>query len=219
MLEHGLVLELALRFLKGDVRLHDPDLYVFDPRVYEELRLREGEVAAGAFGVRNEKAQLTFPTTHLVAIRGARLRELMERHRIGPRRYRGTPPPLRGALARLGLGDHNFPKAYLRYYDVLHLLLAVAVCEGSSLRSLDAGDERVFHLVGVSYLTDNYHLDYLHHRFLALPTATSFAERYRAMLRAPSLDEARARFQGPSAEVHLRRMDASLDRLTAALET
>lgn len=218
MLEHGLVLELALRFMKGDLRLHDPDLYVFDPRVYEELRLREGEVAAGAFGVRNEKARITFPTTHLVALRGAVLRELMKRHRIGPRRYRGTPPRLAGELARLGLGDDNFPKAYLAYYDVLHLLLAVAASEGSILRSLDAVDERVFHLVGVSYLTDNYHLDYLHHRFLALPTAKPFAERYLVMLRGQSLEAARARFRGPNAEAHLRRIDASLDRLTAELE-
>jgi hypothetical protein len=217
LLAHGLVVELILRFTDGEVRLHDPDLYVFDPSVYRELSLGDREVAVGAFGVRNERTGVTFPTTHLLALRALELREILRRRRIGAGRYRRTPRRVAADLSRLGFGNHNFPKSYLPYYDVLHLSLAVAVAEGWTLRSLDAGDTRALHIGGVSYLTKNYHLDYLNHRFLALPTSARFAEAYRPMLRGQGVEEARGRFQGPGAEANLRRIDAALERLTTEI--
>jgi hypothetical protein len=220
IMSHGLVLEILLRVVDRDFGIHDPDLYVFDPDLYRALEPRTGELAVGAFGVTNPRTARVFPTTHLLALCVDATRRIMERHRIGPNTYRRTPHRLSVALQSVGLGDHNFPKPYLKRYDVLHLLFAMAIHEGYALRALGGIDDvdGVLHIGGVSYLGDNYHLDYLHMRFLRLPMCADLVAPYSdGLVGGRSFEGTRQRFHAAGAGAQLDRIDALLDRLEAEL--
>jgi hypothetical protein len=217
-MSHGQIIDLLLRSADRDVVLHDPDLYVFDPAVYRELRLAPGELAAGPFGILNRRSGLSFLTTPLLALSGSAVQDLMARHAIGPGVYRKTPSRLAPALRARGIDETNFPKDYLPRYDPLDLLMAVGILEGLRLRELSFGDDAVFHVGGVSYLRDNYRLDYVHQRFLELSAARAFASRYRPRLGGrKALEDLRSRFLADGAGAALERIDALIDRLAAAL--
>jgi hypothetical protein len=218
MLPHGVVLDLLLRHATRNFTLLDPDLLVFDPDVFDELKLRDGEIACGAYGFTNSRASLTFPTTHLLALDVPRVRELMASHDIRPVIYNRTPPHLVEPLRSLGLGDHNFPKDYLSFYDPLNLLLAMAAYEGLKLRVLHREEAAVYHVGGVSYLEQNVTLDYFNARLMEQPFAKSFRERYRRPLFG-SRDPASAREWAVNggAEKHLEGIDRTVERIAEVL--
>jgi len=215
MLPHGLVLDILLRHAERDFVLLDPDLFIFDPSLLAGLERGQGEIAVGAYGFTNRAAGLTFPTTHLLALDVAAVRGLMKRHRIRPLIYAKTPRHLVRPLGTLGLGDHNFVKEYLRVYDPMNLILAMAVHDGYRMRVLNADDTDLFHVGGVSYLERNARLDYFHLRLLALPFAASFAERYRSSLTgATSVEQARA---GVEPAAVLQSIDRTVEALAQAV--
>jgi hypothetical protein len=211
LLPHGLVLDILLRHADRDFVLLDPDLFVFNPSVLAQLERAEREIAVGAFGFTNRAAALTFPTTHLLALDVPAVQGLMARHRIRPVVYGRTPRRLVEPLGTLGIGDHNFVKEYLRVYDPMNLILAMAVYDGFRMRVLNVDDADVFHVGGVSYLERNARLDYFNLKLLALPFARSFADRYRSSLTGPlTMNEARARVQPASV---LESIDRTIDQL------
>ena len=214
MLPHGVVLDLLLRHAPRSFALLDPDLFVFDPHVFDELELRDGEVACGAFGVTNPETAITFPTTHLLALDVPAIQELMARYRIGPLIYNRTPQHLVQSLGSLGLGDHNYPKDNLSYYDPLNLILAMAAYDGLPQRVLNRDESAVYHVGGVSYLEQNVTLDYFNARLLDQTYARAFRERYRKPLfgsRDPA--SARERAVTGGAEKFLAGIDRTIDRV------
>ena len=218
MLPHGVVLDLLLRHASRRFALLDPDLFVFDPDVFDELGLRDAEVACGAFGVTNAEAAMTFPTTHLLALDVSAIQELMARYRIGPLIYNRTPQHLVESLDTLGLGDHNYPKDNLSYYDPLNLILAMAAYDGLQQRVLNRDEAAVYHVGGVSYLEQNVTLDYFNARLLDQSFARPFRERYRKPLfgsRDPAAARERAMTGG--AEKLLAEVDRTIDRIAEAM--
>jgi hypothetical protein len=215
LLPHGTVLDIVLRHAQRNLVLLDPDLFVFDPAVFARLEPAAGEIAVGAFGVTNRAAARTFPTTHLLALDVPAVQALMTRHRIRPVIYRRTPRHLVEPLGKLGFGDHNFVKEYLRCYDPLNLVLAMAVHDGFETRVLNADEEGVVHVGGVSYLERNVVLDYFNLKLLELPFARPFAERYRPLL-VGSRSAEQLRADTPATHV-LDSIDRTIDRLTDAL--
>ncbi len=214
MLPHGVVLDLLLRHATRNFALLDPDLLVFDPGVFDELKLRDGEVACGAFGFNNPEAALTFPTTHLLALDVPVIQELMATYHIRPVIYTRTPQHLVEPLGSLGLGDHNFPKDYLSYYDPLNLILAMAAYDGLQQRILNRDEAAVYHVGGVSYLEQNVTLDYFNAKLLDQPFARSFRDRYRKSLfgaRDPA--SARERAARGGAEKLLEGIDRTIERV------
>jgi hypothetical protein len=217
-LSHGRVLDILLRHANGNFVLLDPDVFVFDHDVFAQLELREGEIAAGAYGYTNSRVALTFPTTNLLALDVPAIKQLMVRHRIRPVIYTRTPRHLVEPLGSLGLGDGSFVKEHLPYYDTLNLVLAMAVHDGYRMRVLDCDASDVFHVGGVSYLDRHITLDYFNARLLALPYARSFADRYRRSLtRSLELEAARARILGECAGDFLDGLDCKIDRLAEVL--
>jgi hypothetical protein len=214
LLPHGDVLDLVLRYATRSLTLLDPDLFVFNPDVFAEMRLRDGEAACGAFGFVNRKAALVFPTTHLLTLNLGCVQELMARYRIGPAIYGSTPPHLIEPLGRIGLGDRNYPKEYLSFFDPLTLILALAAHDGLALRVLNRGDADVFHVGGVSYLDQNVILDFVNARLLDLPFARPLRDRYggpRSGTANP--EEARRRAIEAGAEGSLTAVDRAIDRI------
>jgi hypothetical protein len=220
MIRHSAVVEALLRDARQDFALHDPDLYVLKPSLYMELDLRENEMAVGAFGIRNKKAALSFPTTHLVSLHVSTIRSLCERYAIGPGVYRRTPRRLASSLRALGIGDDNFPKDYLGYYDLLNLVWMVGLHDGHRTRILWSPEEDVVHVGGVSYDLGNPMLHYVHSRFLGLPIVREIAPRYRrGLVGGRSIGEIRKRAQERGLARELQRVDERIERLCAALET
>ena len=218
MLGHGLVAGFLIELADRNFALHDPDLYVFNPKVYEELRPREEEIAVGAFGVLNRKAQLLFPATHLLALNVQRVRATTARHKIGVDVYHRTPAHVATQLRGVDIGDHNFPKEYLDFYDLFNLLWAVAASDGTPARVLPLHKDDTFHVGGVSYHVGNYYLEYVNDRFLGFPTAAPFADRYRAtVLSGRSSQELIASARSLGDAKHLAVIDAACDRLAREL--
>jgi hypothetical protein len=218
ILPHGVVLDVLLRHADRELALLDPDLFAFEPTVFDRLALAPGEIAAGAFGFTNRRSGLTFPTTHLLRLDPLALQALMERHRVGATIYRRTPPALVPPLRSIGIGDHNFVKDYLAYYDPLNLLLAIAVHDGHRLRVAGVEEHEAVHVGGVSYADRGGHLDHFNARLLELPFARPFAARYRASLGVPaSAAASRARLVEHGATAIAEWIDRTVDRLAAAL--
>lgn len=146
---HGTVLTLLTRSVREPFGILDPDCFVFDGGLFADLRCGERELALGVaapgFSTWNEPARLRLPRTHWLFLNAPLLRDLMARHRIGCEKVTRTPRRLRALLASVGLGDHNFPPARLRFYDTLQLLLATGLAEGCAVRYLPVAGGGIVH--------------------------------------------------------------------------
>jgi hypothetical protein len=217
---HGLVLRILLDGVDRPFALHDPDLFVFRPRLYDDLEPRDGEAATGVYGFTNASASLTFPTTHLLAVDAAAVRAVCRKHAVTPEVYRRTPARLREPLASVGIGEHNFPKTHLKFYDVFTLVWTLVLCEGGRIRVLTSpADPDVLHIGGMSYDRDNPRLRYVHARFLALPIAEPVRERYWPALvgKGTTLEQLERGLAGAPWARDLRAVDAGMDRLASVL--
>ena len=218
MIAHGRVVSVLLEAADRDFTLHDPDLYVFRTAVYDELAPGPAEIAVGAYGVTNRRARITFPTTHLVSIRTEALRDLATRFGVGPEVYRRTPAHVAEALRKLDIGDHNLPKDYLPYYDLLNLLWMLALHEGKSLRVLGVTPEDALHIGGVSYDRDNRRLRYVHAAFLALPGSEELEPKYRRRLLGPdTLDGLAESLRADGSHAYLAELGAGMEKLRERL--
>jgi hypothetical protein len=151
---HGTVLDLIVAATGGDFFLLDHDCYVFEPRLFRSVKWREDEflgfVDLPGFSIINKATGMKFPRTHFLAVRRDKLLELRSRYGIGCEKARRTPRRVVDLLAGIGLGDHNFPPARMRFYDTLQLAMAVAFAEGWKARELPAEEGSIAHIGGTA---------------------------------------------------------------------
>lgn len=148
---HGDVISLLLAHHRGNFGIVDHDCYVFDGTLFDQLEPANGEVLVSLFGEKSRDLNATYPLTHLMYFNAEALRGLMQRHRIDARLYRETPPSVRDALARQGLGPGIHWKWYHTFHDTLLVLVAVAQDEGLRVRYLTTADEAAaLHVGGTS---------------------------------------------------------------------
>ena len=128
----------------------DPDCLVNDRSVFERLIFKPNDVLLSLQRLEflniNTATGLVFPRTHFLYMRAKPLQALCARHAINCERKRRTPTNLRPALASIGLGDHNYPKSFLPFFDTMHLLMAVALAEGRTLGTLAIHPDGAAHL-------------------------------------------------------------------------
>ena len=184
---HGELLSLLLTHHRGDFGIVDHDTYVFDPALLRRLPPAEGECMVGVFAQVSQRTGLQYPLTHLLYFNVQALRPLMQRWRIDAREYRNAPPQVAAPFARLGLGPSSYLKDYHAFFDTLHVLLAVALAEGLTLRfEAPNEDAPVMHVGGTSigsHHTKNLFALYIHLRFLELLDDPLVSARYAFLAR------------------------------------
>jgi hypothetical protein len=152
--KHGTVLDLLVAAAPGDFVLLDHDCYVFDRSLFAAPEWRDDEflaaVDAPGFFTINAGTGLRFPRTHFLIVRRDRFRELAERHGVGCEKVERTPERVRGLIAGVGLGDHNFPPARMPFFDTLQLAMAVAFAREWKVRWLGVTDEGIAHIGGTA---------------------------------------------------------------------
>ena len=185
---HGDVISLLLAQHRGNFGIVDHDCYVFDEALFEQLHPAADECLLAEFSEASETVDTLFPLTFFLYFNAEPLRQLMLRHGIDARLYREPPAQVRDALASIGLGRGVFWKHYHNFHDTLHVLLGVALSEGSRVRFLSSGDDmRALHVGGTSI--GSHHTKplpslYIHRRFLEFLDDPLLNERY-AFLTAP----------------------------------
>jgi len=152
--KHGTVLDLLAAAAGSDFILLDHDCYVFDGSLFDRVAWRDGEILAAidrpGFYTVNAASGLRFPRTHFLVVRREALLELRARHGVGCEKATRTPRRLADLLARVGLGDHNFPPHRMPFYDTLQLAMAVAFAEGRRVRWLPVAADGISHVGGTA---------------------------------------------------------------------
>jgi hypothetical protein len=155
---------------------------VLDPTLLQRLKPAAGECMVGVFEQASRRTGLHYPLTHLLYFNTQALRPLMQRWHIDARQYRRAPPQVAAPLALLGLGLRGYLKDYHAFFDTLHVLLAVALSEGMTLRFEPLNqDTPVIHIGGTSigsHHTKNLFALYIHLRFLELLDDPLITARY-----------------------------------------
>lgn len=185
---HGDVISLLLAEHAGDFGIVDHDCYVFDERLFTQMRPAADEAMLAFFGEDSRTVALRFPLTYLLYFHAEVLRRMMVRYRVDARLYRRTPPLARSAMLGLGLAPGRHLKWYHGFHDTLHVLLGVCWSEGLRVRWLES-DAAVpaLHVGGTSvgsHHTKDLWALYIHLRFLDLLDDPCLRERY-AFLTAP----------------------------------
>ncbi|MGH9464452.1 MAG: hypothetical protein ACRD0X_02315 [Thermoanaerobaculia bacterium] len=151
---HGSALNLLLREVTAPFGIVDHDCYVFGDELLAGLGCGERELTLAVdlpgFFTWNERAGLRLPRTHWLFLNAPLLRDLMRRHEMGCEKAERTPLRVASLLATVGFGDRNFPPPHLPFYDTLHLLLAVGLAEGHTVRYLPASDADIVHFGGAT---------------------------------------------------------------------
>lgn len=195
---HGDVISLLLAHNDSNFGILDHDCYVLDPAVFAQLDPGPRDCLLGVFPGFSTRTGIFYPETFFLFFHTQLLRELMQRYRVDARAYRQAPPLAAAQLERFGLGARTFLKDYHNFFDTLHVLLALALSEGMSVRFLGAPRElSIFHVGGTSIgTTQTKALPdlYMHFRFLELADSAILNARY-AHLTFPlrSSEELRAR--------------------------
>ncbi len=214
---HGHLLSLLLRTSPRDFGIIDHDFFVLDPVLLESLRPRDNEYAVAATAWHNEGSGLAFPGTHLLYLRVAVLRKIMDRYGVDARLYRRIPARVRAELASLGLDRRNPPKDYQSFFDSFTMLSAMAIRDGYVMRILRGGPGAWVHIGGTS-LGRPISKDVMHHyitsRFLAAldQPAIIGAYRRRGLARPEQCAILRRRLSTAEADA----VDRLIDRILSA---
>ncbi len=179
---HGDVISLLLANNDSNFGILDHDCYAFDPKVFAQLDPGARECMLGVFPGLSAKTGIFYPETFFIFFHTQLLRELMQRHRVDARAYRQAPASAAAQLERFGLGARTFLKDYHNFFDTLHVLLALSLSEGMSVRFLSTPRElSIFHIGGTSIgTTQTKALPglYMHLRFLELADSAILNARY-----------------------------------------
>jgi hypothetical protein len=180
-------ISLLLTHHTGDFGIIDHDAHVLDPTLLQRLKPAAGECMVGVFEQTSRRTGLHYPLTHLLYFNTRALRSLMQRWHIDARQYRRAPPPVAAPLALLGLGLRSYLKDYHAFFDTLHVLIAVALAEGMTLRFEPVSqDAPVMHIGGTStgsHHTKNLFALFIHLRFLELLDDPLITARYSFLVR------------------------------------
>ncbi len=151
---HGTVLDLLFASAAGDFVLLDHDCYVLEPALFEPPEWDEREMVAGidrqGFVMINAAADLKYPRSHFLVVRGDAVRALMKSHAVGCEKATSTPAHLASLVGSIGIGDHNFPPPHLAFYDTLQLLWSVGFADGWSVRWRAADEGAISHVGGTT---------------------------------------------------------------------
>ncbi len=177
---HGEVISLLLWTCPGDFGLLDHDLYVFDASVFERLEFQPGECLLACFGDYSEAAARHYPHTWFLYLRRESLLSLMRKYRVDARIYHRVPRRLRPALEAAGLGGGQRLKAYLGFFDTLHLLLILAWYEGMEVSYLESDMRHLGGTSGGSLATRDLRQLYVSLRLLEHAAHPVLTRRYLA---------------------------------------
>lgn len=221
-LTHGDVITLLLESDAADFGLLDHDCYVFDRRIFDALAPGPNDCLTAIYGDVSARTGIAYPETYLMFLHAALLRGLMARYHVDARIYRKAPAVLRDRVAGLGLVEGVFLKDYATFFDTLHLLLALAMADGHSLRFVqEFGSDAIAHLGGTSWKTTETKelIDcYVDWRFLDLADDDDLRRRYRQRTR-PFRSAAGVRASipmTPEAFARVAWIDALVSKLAAA---
>lgn len=188
-LPHGTVLSMLFEGNDKNFGVIDSDLFVFDAGLFEQLSFRNSEFVLGVFEVVNRRLNLRFPSTHFLFFNVPIIKRIIDKYGVDASETRKIPPHLRQKLSKLGLGQVNFLKSHLNYYDTFNLINAIAISDNLSCRFLQFEPGGVVHIGKTSY----YHsgrvgLDvryllvaYLSLRLLETSYNRSLQSRYRGL--------------------------------------
>lgn len=177
-LSHGSVLNLLLRNNDANFGIIDHDLFIFNPQIFDELNFSKDECVIGVFKLGNKKAQLTFPTTHFMFFNVKPIHQIMTTYEIDARQYRKPPRHLEDKLASINIGNQNYLKEYLTYFDTFNLILAMAFYEKLSARIPELSPDDLFHVGATSHGTNSIYSTYINIKFLELSESPSFRRKY-----------------------------------------
>ncbi len=150
---HGSALNLLVRGVPVPFGVVDHDCYVFDGNLLSDLACGDSELALAidlpGFFAWNARAGLRLPRTHWLFLNAPLLRRLMRRHGVDCEKSTRTPRRIRSLLARIDIGDGNFP-SHLPFYDTLQLLLVLGLALGTTVRYLPTRRDGVVHFGGAT---------------------------------------------------------------------
>ena len=204
---HGAMINLLLRNSAHDFGILDHDLYLFDSRIFGQLQFDAGDFLVSLFNDVSEDGRWVYPLTHFLYFRIEVFRRLMKEYGIGAQAYRQVPERVLSRLESLGLRKGETMKSYHKFYDTLHVLLALAYAEGLSVAQIEPEiPDSAYHIggtsIGTHHTKDLIHL-YTHLKFLELSTEPLLQRRY-ASIAAPfaSSAEVHAKLEGKAHDFH-----------------
>ena len=154
-LTHGDVITALLETNTRPFGLIDHDCYVFDRAIFDAAAPGSGHCVTAVFGGTSARTGLSYPETYWLCLDALILRDIMARYHVDARVYHDVPDAVRDVIVRVGFCDGVFFKDNKRFFDTLHVLLAIAVAEGYAFRFLQAIDAKsVVHLGGTSWQTN-----------------------------------------------------------------
>ena len=108
----------------------------------------------------------------------------MRQYKIDARIYRKVPSSVNKRVTAIGLNNGVYIKDYIKYFDTLHVLLALSYAEGWTVDYLET--EEVFHIGGTSmgsqYAKDLAHM-YMSMCFLEHVDHPELTEKYLPYLK------------------------------------
>jgi hypothetical protein len=217
-LAHGDVVTLLIEGNEQPFGLLDHDCYVFDGACFDAAPPRRPECMIAWFHASSARTGLVYPETFFVVLEPACLRDIMRRHGIDAGIHRTVPRAARAALERLGLREGVPFKDHHDYFDTMHLIVALAMSEGRTVRFPVAPGGALVHLGGTSggvAETKDLLDRYMHLRFLDLAQDLRGAVGYRRWFRgfATAADVRAAIPMTPGAFARLAAIDALVLRL------
>ena len=154
-LTHGDVITALLATNTRPFGLLDHDCYVFDRAIFRAAIPGPGHCVTAVFGGTSVRTGLSYPETYWLCLDAFVLRDIMKRYHVDARVYHTVTAEVRDVIARIGLCEGVFFKDNKRFFDTLHVLLALALAEGHAFRFLQAIDAKsVVHVGGTSWQTN-----------------------------------------------------------------
>lgn len=221
---HGAMINLLLGNSTHDFGLLDHDLYLFDQSIFQQLQFDAGDFLLCLYNDTSEDGRWVYPLTHFLYFRTEVFKRLMAQFGVGAQAYRQVPEQARSRLDKLGLRKGETMKSYHKFYDTLHVLLALAYADGLGVVQIDPlMADSVYHIggtsIGTHHTKDLIQL-YTHLKFLELSGEAMLQRRYAAIA-APfaSSAEVRAKLEGKAHDFHqIQLVDQLTDKLRQALE-
>jgi hypothetical protein len=182
-LSHGSVLTLLLTSNQTNFGIIDHDFYCFNKDVFNQLSFNAKECVIGAIKFTNPKSQLDFPATHFLFFNITLIKKIMQKYHISAHIYKRITLRLKDKLITLKLGNHNFLKPHLSYFDTFNLILAMAFYEELSARILNLTTNDMYHIGGgTCHVGQDAYLNYISLRFLELSHNRDLMSRYTSLI-------------------------------------
>ena len=178
-INHGNVLNLFFHTNEKNFGIIDHDLYIFDRNIFHHLKFSDDQFMKAIFSGENRFTGMVYPHTFFLFFNAAKIKQLMYHYKVDARTYKELPRSVETSLASIGLNNNSFIKDYIRFYDTLHVLLALGYVKGWQVDYLETED--VYHLGGTSmgaqYTKDLSHM-YISMRFLEFVNIPQLTDKY-----------------------------------------